>query len=113
VTAENVVRADKSALLARRLGEGEHEIPGFGAVRIRGLSRAELLELQTLEGGTAVQDRRMVSLALVDPQLTEDEVKTWQENSHPHEIEGLTLAIAELSGLGVGASKSGVSGVRE
>lgn len=104
---------DKAALLARRLGEGEHEIPGFGTVRFRGLSRAELIALQALEGGTAVTDRRMVSLALLDPVLSEDDVKTWQENSHPHEIEGLTLAIAELSGLGVGASKSGVPGVRE
>ena len=104
---------DKSALLARRLGEGDHEIQGVGTVRIRGLSRAELLELQALDGGALVTDRRMVSLALVDPALTEDEVKAWQENSHAGEIEQLTLAIAELSGIGVGAPKSGVPGVRE
>jgi len=101
---------DKSALLARRLGEGEHEIPGFGTVRIRGLSRAELLALQGLDGGVLASDRRMLSLALLDPELTEDEVKIWQENSLPQEIEALTVAIAELSGLGVGAAKSGVSG---
>ena len=101
---------DKKALLARRLGEGDHEIEGVGTVRIRGLSRAEILELQALAGGTLISDRRMVSLALVDPKLTEDEVKTWQENSAPGEIEALTVAIAELSGLGVGAAKSGLSG---
>lgn len=104
---------DKASLLARRLGDGEHEIPGFGTVKIRGLSRAEVLELQTIEGGAAVTDRRMVALAMVEPALTEDEVRIWQENSHPHEIEGLTLAIAELSGMGAGAPKSGISRVRE
>ena len=104
---------DKKALLARRLGEADHEIEGVGTLRIRGLSRAELLALQALEGGALTSDRRMVSLAVVDPPLTEDDVKTWQENSAPGEIEALTLAIAELSGLGVGAAKSGVSGVRE
>ena len=101
---------DKAALLVRWLGVGDHEIEGVGTVRIRGLSRAELLELQTLAGGALISDRRMVSLALVDPKLTEDEVKTWQENSAPGEIEALTVAIAELSGLGVGAAKSGVPG---
>lgn len=104
---------DKAALLARRLGEGEHEIPGFGTVRFRGLSRAEVLALRDLPGGVAASDRKMVAAALVDPALTEDEVKIWQENSLPGEIEALTVAIAELSGLGVGAPKSGVSGVRE
>jgi hypothetical protein len=104
---------DKGALLARRLGEADHEIAGVGTVRIRGLSRAELLALQALDGGALVSDRRMVALALVDPKLTEDEVAVWQDNSHAGEIEQLTLAIAELSGIGVGAAKSGVSGVRE
>jgi hypothetical protein len=104
------VIVDKAALLARRLGEGKHEIPGVGSVRIRGLSRAEILGLQALDGGTAVSDRRMVSLALVDPPLTEDEVRIWQENSTADEIEQLTVAIAELSGMGVGAAKSGVPG---
>jgi hypothetical protein len=104
------VIVDKAALLARRLGEGKHEIPGVGTVVIRGLSRAEILGLQALDGGTAVSDRRMVSLALVDPPLTEDEVRVWQENSTADEIEALTVAIAELSGMGVGAAKSGVPG---
>lgn len=101
---------DKAALLARRLGEGEHEIPGFGTVRFRGLSRAEVLALRELSDVQAA-DRKLVAAALVDPALTEDEVKIWQENSHPSEIEDLTTAIINLSGLGVGAAKSGVPGV--
>lgn len=104
---------NKAALLARRLGEADHEVEGVGTVRIRGLSRAEVLALQSLTGGTAAADRRMLSLALIDPKLTEDEVRVWQENSAPGEIESLTLAIAELSGLGAGAAKAAYKSVRD
>jgi len=101
---------DKGALLARRLNEGEHEIEGVGTVKIRGLSRAEVLTAQKL-GDTAKSDRFMVARALLEPTLTEADVQTWQENSGAAEIEGLTVAIANLSGLGAKADKSGVSGV--
>jgi len=106
------VIVDKGALLAPRLGEDTHEIEGVGTVRIRGLSRAEVLAAQKL-GDVAKSDRFMVSRALLEPTLTEADVQAWQESSSAGEIEGLTVAIATLSGLGVGASKSGVSGVRE
>jgi hypothetical protein len=101
---------DKATLLARRIGEGEHEIPGFGTVRIRGLSRAEVIDLQKISD-VAASDRRMVSLCLLDPVLTEDEVGIWQVNSGPMEIEDLTVAIRDLSGMGKGAQKSGVPSV--
>lgn len=101
----------KGELLARRVPEGEHEIAGVGTVKIRGLSRAEALELRKIDDA-AVADRRMVSLGLVEPKLTEDEVKVWQENSGIAEIEELTVAIGELSAQGRGAQKSGVPGVR-
>jgi hypothetical protein len=102
-----VTAVDKNALLAPRLGEGEHEVPGVGTVRLRGLSRAEVLEARTL-ADTAAADRFMVSRALLDPKLTEAEVATWAANSGPKEIEDLTGAIVELSGMGTGAAKSGV-----
>ena len=102
---------DKNALLARRLGEGEHEIPGFGTVRVRGMSREELLEWRNLDG--AVGDRKMLAACLLDPVLTEDEVAIWEKHATPAEIKGVVDVILELSGLGKGATKSGVSGVRE
>lgn len=101
--------ASKAALLTPRLGEGEHVVEGVGTVRIRGLSRAEVLALQKV-GDVAATDRRMLSLALVEPELTEAEVGEWQAASGPMEIERLTEAIRDLSGMGVGASKSGVPG---
>jgi hypothetical protein len=98
---------DKAALLARRLGEGEHEIPGFGTVKIRALSRADVIEIQSLTD-VAESDRKTLARALVDPALTEDEVKIWQEHSLPLEIERVIDAIRDLSGMGKDAGKSGV-----
>lgn len=102
---------DKAALLTRRLGEVEHEIPGFGTVRVRGMSREELLEWRSLDD--VIGDRKVLAACLLDPVLTEDEVETWQKHSSPLEIQGVLNAIRDLSGLGEGATKSGVSGVRE
>lgn len=104
-------RLSKEALLAPRLVEGEHEVKGAGTVGIRGLSRQEILDLQKLEGGIAERERRMISLGVVDPPLTEADVKAWQSSSLAPEIEELTLAISNLSGLAQGAQKSGVPGV--
>lgn len=106
-------RVSKAKLLAPRLVEGEHEIAGVGTVGIRGLSRQEVIDLQKLEGGIDVRERRMVALGLVDPAVTEDDVAKWQASSLAEEIEGLTVAISNLSGLGVKADKSSVPGVRE
>ena len=102
---------DKNALLDRRLGEGEYEIPGFGTVMFSGMSRIEALDWQSLYAADG--DRKVLAACLLDPVLTEDEVATWQKHSSPLEIEGVLEAIRDLSGLGKGATKSGVPGVRE
>lgn len=102
----------RDALLARRLGEGEHEIPDVGTVRIRGLSRAVVLEVQALVE-VAAADRKMLVAALVDPAVTEDDVAVWQQNSPPLEIEKLIEAIRELSGMGDGASKAAYKRIRK
>jgi hypothetical protein len=50
----------------------------------------------------------ILTRALVDPALTEDDVREWQKASDAGEIELVTRAIAELSGLAVNAPKSDV-----
>ena len=101
---------DKKALLTPRLGEDDYEIPGVGVVRIRGLSRAQVIALRKIDD-LAESDAQMVAWGLVEPALTVDEAKAWQASSGPAEIEGLTVAIGNLSGQGVKADKSGVPGV--
>lgn len=97
----------KELLLKSRLEEADVEIPGVGTVRVRALSRAEVLDVQKLQDkGTARMERRMLSLAMVDPQLTEAEVGEWQQASAAGEMEPVGLKVQELSGMLEGADKA-------
>ena len=49
---------DKAALLTPHLGSDKYEIPGFGVVRIRGLSIDEVREMRKL-GNESEQERHM------------------------------------------------------
>lgn len=97
---------DKAALLKLRLPEDVVDVPGVGAVRVRGLSRADVLALQQADtsapGGF---ERKLLSLAMVDPELTEDEVGQWQAGAGPMELEAVTAKVSEMSGMGKAAAK--------
>jgi hypothetical protein len=100
------VSLDKAALLAKRGVGGETvEIPGVGEVKVRGLTRAEVLSIQKLQGKSGVDEaemeRKLVALAMVEPELTEEEVGQWQANSPAGELVPIADAIATLSGLQV------------
>lgn len=104
--------ASKEALLSYReatdsgFPEDDVEIPGLGTVRVRGLSRHEVIHVQAANGkGVAAVERLTVSLGLIDPQMTEDEVRQWQKVSGAMELDPVTRAIARLSGLAPGADK--------
>lgn len=95
-------------------GDTEEVQTHAGPVTVRALTRGEVLRLRTGRelGKLSVGqfEARMVSLAVVRPKVTEEQVTVWQE----HEKAGgaladITLKIAELSGLNEGAPKSGVS----
>lgn len=98
---------DREQLLKPRLPEGEVEIEGLGPVLVRGLSRAEVLEnLQDVDREVpGALERRMVSLALVEPRLSEDDVAAWQQGSLPFEVERVVEKINELSALTRQAAK--------
>lgn len=97
---------DKAALLAPRLEEDDVDIPGVGTVRVRGLSRYEVMVSQRgNKGGTIAVERVMLRYGMVDPILTEDEVAEWQKASPAGEIEPVARRISELSGLRQGADK--------
>lgn len=107
----------KARLLKPRINEDTVDIEGVGTVRVRGLSRGEVFALRKAkEAGRlkdeAAWDRRLVSLAMVDPEMTEDEVGEWQDNSPAGELEDVTKKIQELSGMAEGADKSSVEDVR-
>lgn len=96
---------DKALLLTARLPEGEHEIPGVGVVRFRALTRGEALQIVGVELPYDEMERRLLSMALVDPVLTTEEVRAWQQASPAGELEPICEAIQKLSGLEEAAAK--------
>lgn len=107
---------DKELLFKSRLNEADVEVPGVGTVRVRGLSRGEVIVMrkatdsaETLDGPRQlVIERKMIASAIVDPVLTEAEVKRWQDASPAGELDPVTNKISELSGLDDDAAKKAV-----
>jgi hypothetical protein len=98
---------DKDTLLKPRLPEADVDIPGVGTVRVRGLSRYEVLLAQKEQPkGVVAYERVMLRFGMVDPALTEDEATQWQKASPAGELEPVTRQIAALSGMGEGADKA-------
>lgn len=89
------------------LPEDEVDIPGIGTVRVRGLSRIEALAIRRIED-MAGSERKMVSTAMLDPTMNEEEVHTWQRVSAAGEMEPVTSKIAELSGMLSNSAKEAV-----
>lgn len=99
---------DKAKLLAARSGNTRPvEVPGVGEVVVRGLTRAEVLTIQQKgDLDAADMEALLVSLAMVEPALTLDEVKQWQTVAPAGELEPISAAVQELSGLQVAAVKA-------
>jgi hypothetical protein len=91
---------DREALFKARLPEEEYELPGLGVLRIRGLSRGEVLAAQHDDPTLAVFERRLLAHGIVDPKLTVTDVGRWQEASPAGEMEPLIKRIEGLSGIG-------------
>jgi len=105
---------DRAALLKPRLEEDDVEIPDVGTVRVRGLSRYELMVSQRVsqnKGGTVVMEQHMLHFGMVDPMLTIEDVSLWQKASPAGEIEPVARRISELSGLREGSDKEAYKSV--
>lgn len=103
----------KDLLLARRLGEYEVEVPGVGTVIVRALSRVEALELKGQEIELLEWERKVLAVAMVNPALTEDEVRQWQEVSPAGELEPVTSAVLDISGLNGEAAQEAYAQFRD
>lgn len=89
----------KEDLIKTRFGVEDVEIPGVGTVKVRPLTRGEALQLQGVEMDVVEMEQKLLSRAMVEPKLTEAEVKEWQDNSAAGEIQVITEAIIRLSGM--------------
>ncbi|WP_030488194.1 hypothetical protein [Micromonospora chokoriensis] len=108
---------DKAALFRPRCTEQDVDLPGLGVVRIRALTRAEVIRISEAakanEGNPAATEALSLSLAMVDPQLTEDEVRQWTAVAGFGEIETLNTAINKLSGIAGRADKEAYKSLRD
>lgn len=102
---------DKQALLKARFGEKVVEIPGVGEVRVRALSRGEALQIKGKEQDVAAIEQWVLSRAMVDPPMSEDDVKAWQDNSPAGELQVVFDEILKLSGMEATAAKAGYKSV--
>lgn len=80
------------------------EIPGVGVVRVRGLSRMEMLLAGKL-GEPQAMEPRVLSYAMVDPEITEGEAQHWMRTSPAGEIKPVLAAINRLSGHAENSAK--------
>jgi hypothetical protein len=103
-------------LVSGSLEDGAEDLilPSGKVVRLRGLSRHELMfNGKGAENDNALIERRNVVSCLLQPKLTLPQVEKWQRNSAAGgDFKVLSERIRDLSGLGEGADKSdpGASG---
>lgn len=103
---------DKRAAL---LGQGavaqrEVDLPDLGfSVTVRGLTRAEALRVVGKPMAADESERKLLAMAMVDPVMTEDDVRQWQRKAPAGQIQPIELAIRELSGLVDGAVREQVA----
>jgi hypothetical protein len=108
-------RLTREALLSddRQLEEDDVELPGLGTVRVRALTRAEVLRGQKTHSGTAEIERFMISTGMVDPIMTEDEVAAWQRRAPAGELDPVAYRIQQLSKMDTGADKEQYKSLRD
>jgi hypothetical protein len=114
-----VIVVDKEKLLAPRadtatgLPEDDVDVDGVGTVRVRGLSRDEVFDVQSVKGGIGASERRILHLGMIDPPMSEGEAGQWQKVSPGGEIDPVVDRIRELSGLDEDADRAAMRQFRD
>lgn len=106
----------KNALLAgdQNAGDDTRDVKTYaGVVTVRALTRGEVLSFKNLRASgeldIAEYEAKMISVALVTPKMTMEEVTAWQNIDRAGGSLGdVSDAITQLSGLTQGADKSRV-----
>lgn len=95
----------KEQLLASRLVEDDVELDGVGTVRIRSLSRYEVNELNDRDLKGLAFDCHFLSLGMVDPVMTPEDVEAWSRSATGPELGKVVKELLALSGLNSNAAK--------
>lgn len=102
---------DKDLFLKPHLPEQTVAVAGV-EVRIRGLSRQEMFQINEL-GSKDEQEVFCLAAGLVDPKLTEAEIRQWRENAPSGEVDEVSTAIMMLSATDQDALKAAVRRFRD
>lgn len=100
----------RDQILARKMG---HELVDLGdgdQVKVRGLTRAEAHEMKEIETNPEREVRTLV-LGLVEPELTEDDVRAWLAGDTFGAIQPVLERIMSLSGMLEGQGKAATKSV--
>lgn len=81
-----------------------------GKIRVRGLSRGEVLSLQKMSNDATTLEQRILAAGMVKPKMTAKGVANWQKTAVSGELDAAVDKVNELSGLVQGAQKSDVPG---
>jgi hypothetical protein len=100
----------RSQILARKVGTEEVTLDGGATVTVRGITRKQAETIQAAEEGV-VRDATMISLGLVSPALSVDDVATWFESAPAGDAKTLSAAIMRLSGMTDEAGKDATKSV--
>lgn len=101
MTRDDSLKARLLGQSGPRFQEKTITLEGVGDITFRALSRDEVLtgRERNKNKTTAEIERVLVALAMIEPQLTEDEVAEWQAASPAGELETITREIMHLSGM--------------
>lgn len=99
---------DLEVLLKSRLPEAVVAIANVGEVRVRALSRSEVMELQEKRDARGPVGTEVYCLVrgIVEPALSEADARALLDASAGAELQPVVDAIMRLSGLTEGAQKS-------
>lgn len=102
-------------LVTGDLGGGEDvTLPSGRVVKVRGLSRYELIMNGKGTEDAALIERRNVACAMLEPKMTVGQVEAWQRASRAGgDLRALSEVIRDLSGIAEGAQKSEVAEVSD
>lgn len=109
------VISDKAGLFARLgLPEEDVKLDGVGVVRIRALSRYEILlgTKGAQQDDVLAIEQAMVSMAMVEPKMSKADVEQWQKLSPMGQLQQVTSRINALSGVGTAATNDALKSFR-
>lgn len=106
---------DKAKLLNQgTLKEEDVEIPGVGTVRVRALSRYEIMLAGKTTGDDAMaMEQAMLAMAMVDPKMTKAEIAQWQKASPIGQMQAVVYKVNELSGVNKDSQKEAYKSLRD